>query len=38
MSVTKTGLSFLSLERDIGVAKSLKVTELKPRQSVTEAD
>lgn len=38
MSVTKTGLSFLSLERDIGVSKSLKVTELKPRQSVMEAD
>lgn len=38
MSVTKTGLSFLSLERDIGISKSLKVTELKPRQSVMEAN
>lgn len=37
-SLTKTGLSFLWLRRDIGVSKSLKVTELRPRQYVMETD
>ena len=31
-------LKFLVVGRDVGVSKSLKVTELRPRQSVVEPD
>lgn len=31
-------LKFLVVGRDVGVSKSLRVTELRPRQSVVEPD